>query len=552
MRATARDNGISVKAYAGTTGVLLAFDVRKRAGLLGFAIEREGGNRPREWLMNMLEFQGVDPTAEGSSPTSLAPIQRFRWSDYRVYPGISYTYYVYPVYGTSAKPALGDGTTITVTTPSATNGEHRVLFNRAAAASQAFARDFPEVDELIEATPKGELDKIQLPARALAWLSRGALEQITGICAKAADPTWALDVAIYEFELPAIVEALNAARERGAEVRIVYHAKPRDKQTEHNEREVRGWPPETVRPRVTSKICHDKFIVLSRIEGERRTPRAVLCGSTNFTENGVYRQANVIHVVERGDVARQYLDLFEVLFGGATPAETKAWIDANNPLSTDAPFVVGFSPRSDEVDLDLFADEIRSAQRDVLFCTAFNLNERIDAALLGKPRDDILRLGLQNTRTEITGYHRDRTADFTATAMLPKGIEGFLEESTKAQRGNILIHTKLVVVDFTSRSPTVISGSHNLSAAASAGNDENYLIVRGNADIADCYGVELMRLYDHYRFRWHVKEGHKRGGAARKPRRAPGLAPDDSWTDAYFTDGTLEQADRLRFGVRAS
>lgn len=37
-----------------------------------------------------------------------------------------------------------------------------------------------------------------------------------------------------------------------------------------------------------------------------------------------------------------------------------------------------------------------------------------------------------------------------ATAMLGNGLEGFLKESTKGQRGNILIHTKLIFVDFTS------------------------------------------------------------------------------------------------------
>ena len=52
MRAIGQSDGVSVKAYAGTTGVLLAFDVRpdRVAGLLGFAIERQGGNRPHRWL----------------------------------------------------------------------------------------------------------------------------------------------------------------------------------------------------------------------------------------------------------------------------------------------------------------------------------------------------------------------------------------------------------------------------------------------------------------------------------------------------------------------
>ena len=159
----------------------------------------------------------------------------------------------------------------------------------------------------------------------------------------------------------------------------------------------------------------------------------------------------------------------------------------------------------------------------MLFCTAFDLNERILEALKGAPHDSILRFGLQNSRDEITGIHRDRTADFVATAMLNEGLEGFLKESTAGQRGNILIHTKLVVVDFTSDAPTVISGSHNLSASASSGNDENFLIIRGALEVADCYGVELMRLYDHYRFRWHQSP------RSRTPDDPPPPPEDPTW-----------------------
>jgi PLD-like domain len=544
MRAAAQHNGVSVKAYAGTTGVLLAFDVRenRRSGLLGFALEREGGNRPKDWLQGLLHFPDIPHKAGDPTPSNKAPLQRFRWSDYRVYPGMHYVYTVHPVYGDPEAPTVEQGPTIAVTTSSASEGEHRVLFNRAAAASQAFSRDFPDVERELAAA-KREKREPEMPPTALAWLARGVLEQITGLCARALDPTWALDVAIYEFELPAIVEALNAAQERGAEVRIVYHAKKGDPQTAANEHELGEWDPKIKRARVTSKICHDKFVVLSRVDQQKRSPKAVLCGSTNFTMNGVYRQANVVHVVERAGVARRYLDLFELLFAGATPAETKRWIDANNPLSPDEPFVVGFSPRSDEVDLNLFAAEIRAARRDVLFCTAFDLEDRIEQALLGAPHDDILRLGLQNSRSAITGFHRDRTADFSATAMLSTGLEGYLKESTAGQRGNILIHTKLIVIDFTSDAPTVISGSHNLSASASGGNDENFLIIRGQPDVADCYGVELLRLYEHYRFRWRAKHGGK------AKRSAAALVPDDRWTKPYFEEDSLEAADRRRFGA---
>jgi hypothetical protein len=559
MRAFAHSDGVSVKAYAGTTGVILGFDIAPdvRPGLLGFAIQRTGGSRPARWLAGGLDFPGVAREPGRFAASDTAPIQRFRWSDYTVFADTSYRYTVHPVYGKPGALELRAGPSVAVKTSSVAHGDHRVVFNRAAAASQAFSREFPEVAAELDRAKAEKRPPAPLPAKVLAWLSRGALEQITGICARALDPTWALDVAIYEYELPEIRAAIDAARHRGADVRIVYHAKQDDPQTAINEANVADWPAAQKHARVTSRIFHDKFIVLSRVGNGARTPAAVLCGSTNFTENGVYRQANVVHVAERPELAAKYLEVFELLFSGATPADTKKWINANNHLAADDAIVAGFSPRGGEVDLELFAAEIRGAARDVLFCTAFDLNKRILEALLGQPHDPILRFGLQNTPSEITGVHRDRTADFVATAMLDDGLEGYLKESTAGQKGNILIHTKLVVVDFTSDAPTVMSGSHNLSAAASGGNDENFLIIRGAVDVADCYGVELMRLYEHYRFRWH--ESPRSGTQPSRPEDpswpAGTLCPDDRWTAPYFEDGTLESADRLRFagaaGVRA-
>ena len=46
-----------VKAYAGTNGVLLAFDVdeSRRNGLLGFAVKQKEGNKEWQWLLNSQE-----------------------------------------------------------------------------------------------------------------------------------------------------------------------------------------------------------------------------------------------------------------------------------------------------------------------------------------------------------------------------------------------------------------------------------------------------------------------------------------------------------------
>jgi len=62
MRAKATRNGMRLKAYAGTTGVLLAMEVTpvKRNGLLGLTVEREGPEANHRWLRGVLRLPGQD------------------------------------------------------------------------------------------------------------------------------------------------------------------------------------------------------------------------------------------------------------------------------------------------------------------------------------------------------------------------------------------------------------------------------------------------------------------------------------------------------------
>ena len=544
MRHRVKGSGDSptVKAYAGTTGVLLAMNLpaSKRKNLLGFAIERlDVKNNIRDWLKGTIHFQGVNHPPGTPVDSKDAPIQKFRWSDYRVYEGCSYEYRVHACYGTHNDFDLADPTVVKVKTHGLAD-KQAILFNRAAAASQAFARKFPELNTKINTAKKNKKKDVKLTPEAKEWLSRGALDLILNFIARAGQGE-ALDIAIYEYEQPDIARAVRDARKRGADVRIVYHAKTGDAQTTENEHTLKGIPKSCLRPRKTSRIFHNKYIVLSKLAANgTRKPQAVLAGSMNFTENGVFRQANVLHVVENAGVAGEFLAAFERLFAGDSPAQSKQWIDANNPIDTTDKLFVGFSPRSGLKDLAEFCRCIDAAKRDVLFCTAFDLHKDLDKSLLGAAHDPILRYGLENRKTSITGFHADRTAAFAATAMLDEGLEGFLKESLAGQKGNILVHTKLVVVDFTGDNPTVISGSHNLSKAASDGNDENFLILRGDTDAADCYGCELMRIYDHYRFRWYVK--------THKTDESRGLFTTDKWTDPYYgNQNTLKFRDRVRF-----
>src|SRR5205807_1722148 len=107
-----------------------------------------------------------------------------------------------------------------------------------------------------------------------------------------------------------------------------------------------------------------------------------------------------------GDVAARYLALFEQLFSGASQSAIRDWLAANDPApAPEQPVQVLFSPRKARDDLDHYVHLISSATRSLIFVTAFQLDDDVLSALAGEdgtPR--ILRYGLQNSHSRVTGY----------------------------------------------------------------------------------------------------------------------------------------------------
>jgi len=86
--------------------------------------------------------------------------------------------------------------------------------------------------------------------------------------------------------------------------------------------------------------------------------------------------------------------------------------------------------------------------------------------------------------------------------------------------GFAIIHSKVLVIDPFSDDPTVVTGSHNFSQSASASNDENFIIVKGNKPLAEAYAVNIMGAYAHYRWRAYLASTHKPFN---------GLKDNDAW-----------------------
>jgi len=375
MRVRNSNDDISVHAIAGTQVVLLGLNATEEAaeGLLGFSILKRlgtsgvfkalGGGGGRR-------FAETDPEQKVDSRT--APIQGFMWSDYVVDPGETYTYRVIPLYGTPDSLKKGNSVDVTVTTEHPNDETHGIYFNRGAAGSQAYSRQFGQyrrsylsVDShgKLRATPF--IKPSDVPHReAYKWLSRGLEEAMGAFIDQADGPDYSIRAAVYELTYVPIIQKFVDALERGADVKIIHHAKReskfllksnKDAQTtteyasgekdpvtfskregvkeavkdavcqaadaavfqvglsadplsENYEKCLQAFD-EMLIERTVTQISHNKFIILLK----HGKPIQVWTGSTNLTEGGIFGQSNVGHVVRDPKVAKAYLDYWKKL-----------------------------------------------------------------------------------------------------------------------------------------------------------------------------------------------------------------------------------------------
>jgi hypothetical protein len=543
MRVRKVAGGLTVNAVAGSYVVVLGLNINDadRAGLRGFAIQREDKTDGETfWMKGMKTFQSVEPhPAPGEQFSSQAhPFQSFQWADYTAKPGYTYVYTVVAMTGKPGALKQSASVSVTVTTENI-SGDHTIHFNRGAAASQEYARRFQN------RSPS------EVGQGAYDWLSRGLVEGIVAFIGRAKSKGFGLKGAFYEFQWPVVLKALHDAKARGAGVEIVFD--DIDNETGphgDNEDAIKLAQIKAVcRPRSNGTLMHNKFLVLT----EKNKPKALLFGSTNLTENGIYGHANCTHVVENAAIAAKYLTFFEKLKSDPvttgkgnpykqwtithTPAPAKTFEDGMAPV---------FSPRLNLDALKWYATLAGSAQ-DALFMTfAFGMNVAFQA-VYGQA-DKVLRVGLMEK--EWNGKNKDaQIAAIRKIQALPNvviaignriplnGFDRWLGELDRiTNHVNVhWIHLKFMLVDPLSENPTVVTGSANFSDASTSTNDENMLVIKGNKRVADIYLGEYMRLYSHYAFREAVRIFLDNNPHATPEDMKQGfLIEKGDWTAPYF------------------
>lgn len=430
MRVVAKNNELSVRAIAGTEVILFGINIPddKTEGLLGFKIEKKVG---REWK------QLTDGRTFPNSDTAL--VQAFMWSDYSVDIAKKYTYRFSAAYGAVDDLSFSAPLNLEIETEDPHEGKHAVYFNRGVAGSQAYSRRFGAYkkwykNEPVEQDPEKiwyteYLKPEDVPNReAYIWLSRGLEEALLEFIGQAKDNTYAIRACLYELSHVPAAQAFVNAMERGADVKIVHHAKTEtsyqrvsnenatttvtfnDSEDEliYKKSEVQKLKiPDPINhtametmgrigisdaryldafktiliPRTQVSISHNKFIILLK-DGK---PVQVWTGSTNITGGGIYGQSNVGQIIRDEAIAAQYLTVWNKLTSDPKKSTTsstvgmKDWIIENNPnLPDDLPengVSAIFSPRANIDMLQWYANRMDCAKKSVFFTAAFSMDQ---------------------------------------------------------------------------------------------------------------------------------------------------------------------------------
>ncbi|MCB0757709.1 MAG: T9SS type A sorting domain-containing protein [Flavobacteriales bacterium] len=326
-----------------------------------------------------------------------------------------------------------------------------------------------------------------------------------------------LDIAIYNTNSTYIVSAVNAAHDRGVQVRWIAEGSNANSALAGLDPSI----PVLYRTDGQGSGMHNKFFVIDAEDPARAT---IMGGSCNWTVQSFFDDYNNILFIQDQALARCYRMEFEEMWGGsgAQPVQALSKFGPNKTDNTPHLFNVGgvlvesyFSP-TDGV-TGRIAQAIDDAQSSVrLALYVFTQNELGDAVVDAFNRPGMLVAGdVEDVNSQGSEFNY----------LVGQGID---LHSHEAEPG--LLHHKYAILDEgISGDPRVITGSHNWTNAAETVNDENTLVIH-NATVANLFYQE-----------WNAR--HNDATAIREEQGKPGISawpvPASNWINVKPTTAGL-------------
>lgn len=280
-----------------------------------------------------------------------------------------------------------------------------------------------------------------------------------------------IHIASFEFNLTPVAEALIAAKQRGVDVRWVTDDESGLEADEEPDRGQFAMLQDAgieVRSDDRSALMHNKFWIF---DGQ-----IVWTGSTNITENGIFKQDNNTLVIHSPELAviyeREFDEMWNGQFGPKSPSQLNNQAVSING-SGIAVIFTSEDPALEQAIVPLVGDATKSIRFLAFSFTDYPLAE----AMIQRAQSGV----------DVKGVFEKVGSDTDAAELDTL----FCAQVPVRQDGNSsFMHNKVIVVD----ERYVVTGSLNFSTNAEESNDENVIII-DNPEIARLYMQDFERVW---------------------------------------------------------
>jgi len=293
-----------------------------------------------------------------------------------------------------------------------------------------------------------------------------------------------LDFTMYEAQDKAIVEALNAAYDRGVMVRVISDDEGRnDTLTNYLNAAI------PILEGNSEGIMHNKFMIVDQASTDNSW---VLTGSMNHTVANLGWDYNNVICIQDESLAKAYVLEFEEMWGSDSmqPNMTQAKFGAQKSDNTPHHFRINgievesyFSP-SDGV-AKRIVKAIDAAESELAFAILVFTENSLGTAVLNAHNRGVDVKGI----IDYVDFNGDEYNYLLGQGVNVKDYQN--ADGSEWPNGPTL-HHKYAVIDYAAGNdhPLLITGSHNWTASAGSIHDENTLLIY-DAEIANLYQQEF-------------------------------------------------------------
>ncbi|MFK8007351.1 MAG: phospholipase D-like domain-containing protein [Saprospiraceae bacterium] len=294
-----------------------------------------------------------------------------------------------------------------------------------------------------------------------------------------------LDITMYEAENQEIVDAINAAYDRGVTVRVISDF---DDMTSNETFDNLNSNISYLEGN-TNGIMHDKFFIIDREDVDNSW---VLTGSMNHTVNNLGWDYNNIITIQDQSLARAYTLEFQEMWGGDDAQFNLANSKFGNEKSDNTPhhFSINnipvelyFSPTDGTA--QRITKAIDAAENELAFAVLVFTENALGTAVKNAYDRGVATQGIIDY-VEFSGSEYNYLLDNNID------VQDYQNDDGSQWPDGPTLHHKYAIIDYAqgSATPLLITGSHNWSASANSIHDENTLLIYDHT-LANIYYQEF-------------------------------------------------------------